>query len=105
MQNDTKKSDIANYSFMQTQAKLLSPAKKHAIYFLKSIIKFSNTNVNEKQRLNLAIKNKTFQKLTRDINKLQKSSKNIKPTMVFKNTINIIKKYDVNSHIEENPNK
>jgi hypothetical protein len=85
----------------QTQNKSLSTTELKAINFLK--IKFPNINKEEQQQLQQAkhqIENKRFQNLTKDINKLAKNTKDIKSSIILENLLNIIQKYNVNSHIE-----
>ncbi|MBA4719470.1 MAG: helicase [Nitrosopumilus sp.] len=87
----------------QTQNKSLSPQDKKAIHFLKSITNLPNTNADEREKLSQAIKqteNKAFPNLTRDINKLAKNIKGIKPIVVLENVLKIIGKYDINQHIQ-----
>ena len=90
----------------RTQGKSLSPTEQKAIKFLKFFSKFPDTNTQEKEKLKQAmrqIEHKRFQKLTTAINKLAKNSRSIKPLAVLENLLNIISKYDVNSHIEDEP--
>lgn len=87
----------------ETQNKALSITDKKAINFLKALGKLSNTNVEEQEKLTQAIQqieNKRFPPLVKKINKLNKNSKGIKPLVVLESVLNIIKDYDVNSHIE-----
>jgi G:T/U-mismatch repair DNA glycosylase len=84
----------------QSNNKLLSTTEKKAINILKA---FKNANADEKAKLKQAIEqieNKRFQSLVTKINKLKKNSKGIKPLVVLERLLNIINKYDVNSHIE-----
>jgi hypothetical protein len=82
---------------------LLSTTEKKAINILKAFDNFPNANAGEKAKLKQAIEqieNKRFQSLVTKINKLEKNSKGIKPLVVLERLLNIINKYDVNSHIE-----
>ncbi len=91
----------------QTQNKPLSSHENKAIKFLKSLINLPDANDSEQQKLKLAIKqieHKRFQNLTRDINKLIKNSKGIKPIAVLGKALNIIKKYDINKYTEYSQN-
>lgn len=97
----------------KTQNKFLSTADKKAINFLKAFDKLSNTNTEEQGKLKQAIQqieNKRFPPLVKKINKLQKNSKGIKPLVILASLLNIIKDYDVDSHIvaeltQENTNR
>ena len=87
----------------QTQNKTLSTTELKAVNFLKT--KFPNISQQEKEQLTQAIhqiKNKRFQNLTKEINKLANNTKNkgLKPSIVLEALLNIIQKYDVNSHVE-----
>ena len=87
----------------QSNNKLLSTTEKKAINILKAFDNFPNANAGEKAKLKQAIEqieNKRFQSLVTKINKLEKNSKGIKPLVVLERLLNIINKYDVNSHIE-----
>ena len=87
----------------QNQNKSLSPPEKTAIKFLKSIANLPAINADEQEKLKLSItqiEHKRFQNLPKDINKLSKNSKGIKPIVVLEKTLNIIKEYDINSHME-----
>ncbi len=87
----------------QNQNKSLSPPEQTAIKFLKLIANLPDINTSEQEKLKLAIKqveHKRFQNLTKNINKLAKKIEGIKPIVVLEKTLNIIKEYDINSHIE-----
>ncbi len=106
--NETEQ-NIVNQN--QNQNKTLSPQENKAINFLKSMLTSSKINaINEEEsdKITLAIeqiKQKRFQSLSRDINKLNKNSKGIKRIVVLEKTLNIIQKYDLNSHIEDEQDK
>ena len=88
----------------QTQNKSLSINEKKAINFLKSIINLANINPNEQAKIThtiTIIENKRFQQLTKDINKLSKNIKNIKPVVILEKTLAIIAKFEENTHIED----
>ncbi len=97
------KAEIEQNIINQTQNKSLSVSEKKAINFLKSINNLPNTNADEqtkiKQAIN-AIENKRFQRLTKNINKLSKNIKGIKPIVILAKTLEIIEEFDVNRHIE-----
>ena len=87
----------------QNQNRSLSPPEKTAIKFLKSIANLPGINIGEQEKLKLAIKqieHKRFQNLPKAINRLSKNSRRIKPIVVLENVLNIIKEYDINSHME-----
>ena len=101
------KNEIEQNIVSQNQNRPLSSVEKNAINFLKSIANLPDINTNEQEKIKLAIEqieHKRFQNLTRDINKLNKNSKDIKPVVVLEKTLNIIKKYDINSRIEDSQN-
>ena len=91
----------------QNQNKPVSAHEKKAINFLRSIMNMPNINANEQKKLKRAInqiEHKRFQNLTKNINKLIKNIKGIKPIVVLETALNIIKEYDNNGHIEDNQN-
>jgi len=72
------------------------PNEKKALAFLDGILNIPLLNNEEKesiQKAMYAIKLGKFQNLQRDINKLQRNTKNIKPVIIIENLIEIIKKY------------
>ena len=99
--------DIVN----ENQNNILAVVEKKAIHFLKAMLALSEINAandEEPDKIKLAIeqiKQKRFQNLSRDINKLSKNTKEIKPVVVLERTLNIIQKYDLNRHTEDNQNK
>ncbi len=111
---DTFKNETEQNIINENQNKTLSPQENKAIKFLKTMLTLSEINASndeESDKIKLAIeqiKQKRFQNLTRDINKLNKNSKGINQTVRLENTLRIIQKYDLNSHIEDeqdNPQK
>ena len=106
---DKFKQETAQDIVNENQNKTLSTTEKKAIRFLKAMLALSEinaTNDAEPDKIKLAIeqiKQKRFQNLSRDINKLSKNTKEIKPIVVLERTLNIIQKYDLNRHIEDNP--
>jgi len=100
---DKFKNEIEQNIVNELHNKDLSVLEKKAINFLKTILNFPHISVDEQQNIKLAItqiQNKTFPKLPREINKLSKNIKGIKPIVVLEKMINIIKQFDINQHIE-----
>ena len=88
----------------QTQNKSLSINEKKAINFLKSIINLANINPNEQAKIThtiTIIENKRFQELSKNINKLSKNIKGIKPIVILEKTLAIIARFEGNTHIED----
>ena len=108
---DKFKQETAQDIVNENQNKTLSTTEKKAINFLKAILNLPEINAandEEPDKIKLAIKQieqKRFQNLTKDINKLHKNSKDIKPIVVLEKTLSIIQKYDINRHIEDNPDQ
>ncbi len=99
---DEFESEIQQHIISQTINKTLSIQDNKAINFLKSIINLPNTNTDEKTKLQQAIsqiQNKRFQQLTKNINKLIKNIKGIKPIVILAKTLEIIKEFNVNAKI------
>ena len=105
------KQEIAHAIVNKNQNQCLSSTENKAIRFLKAILNLPDTNAPdgaESDKIKLAIaqiKQKRFQSLTRDINKLSRNTKAIKPVVVLENTLNIIQKYDLDSHIEDDSSR
>ncbi len=104
---DKFKNETEQNIINENQNKTLSPQENTAIKFLKTMLTLS-TNKEESDKIKLAIeqiKQKRFQNLTKDINKLSKNNKGIKLIVILENTLRIIQKYDLNRHIEDNTEK
>ncbi len=100
---DDFKDEIEQTIINQTQHQPLSALETKAIIFLKSIGNLPITNADEQTKITQAInaiENKRFPALPRNINQLSKNIKDIKPTVILTNTLQIIEKFDVNIHIE-----
>lgn len=100
---DSFEDEIEQTIVSQTQNKSLSVYEKKAIKFLKSISNLPNANADERGQLTLAInaiQNKRFQALTKQINKLDKNIKGIKPIIVLEKTRAIIAGYNLDTHIK-----
>ncbi len=101
------KHEMEQNSVSQSQNQSVSPAEKKAIRALKAFANLPDINAEEQAKIKLAIEQierKRFQNLTKNINKLVKNSKGIKPVVVLEKALNIIKEYDLNSHSENSQN-
>ena len=108
---DKFKSETAQDIVNDNQNNTLAVVEENAIRFLKAMLALSEINAandEEPDKIKLAIeqiKQKRFQNLTRNINRLNNNirGKNIQPVVVLENTLDIIQTYDLNRHIEDNP--
>ncbi len=101
------KQEMEQNSVSQSQNQSMSPAEKKAIRALQALENLPDINAEEQEKIQLAIQQierKRFQNLTRDINRLTKKSKTIKPVVILEKALAIIKEYDLNSHNENNQN-
>ena len=92
----------------RNQNKSLTSYESKAIKFLKALIALPHIEPEKKEKLNQAlraIEDKRFQKLTRDINKLSKNSKNIEPRVILEKCLNIISESGVKSPTKDNEAK
>ncbi|SMN01107.1 FIG003033: Helicase domain protein [uncultured Candidatus Thioglobus sp.] len=100
---NTFKDEMQQNIVNSMQNKTLSSVDNKAINFLKAMQNLPQTNKDEQEKIKQAIQqleNKAFPNLTRDINKLAKNIKGIKPIVVLEKALKIIGRYDINQHIQ-----